>query len=182
VVVDDVGRRESGHRRAFRTRLAATLAAAAVTAVLVGISWSWHPGRHRPDASPRDARMVSIRPLPGCARTDHRSSLRVALAVRNLTGAPLRLVSVDVAHRIAGLRLRGHTVGLRPCAEQERADGPRMRPAEQLVVALDFTVGPDCPPAQAVTARLGFDNGSATFHTDAADVVDLSSVGFDHCR
>ena len=200
--MDELDRLESQRRRALSRRVLATFAAAGIAAVLVGISWSWHPGRHRAPPAPSgpatnsverptpaapahsarpDAGTVFVQPLADCQRTDHRHTLRVAMAVQNLANQTLQLVSIDVVDRVPGLTLSAQTIGVRPCADQPAATARRLRPSEEAVVALQFTVGPECPAKNAVTARLGFLAGGAMLHAETANVVDLSSLRFDQC-
>jgi len=199
--VDEVDQLESRHGPSMAVRVGLTAAAAAVTATLVAVSWSWHPGRHgsaptpagpatnsvdrsagptgqavSPTAAPADAGSVFVQPLPGCLRTDHRHALRIDMAVQNLADQPLQLVSVDIIGRVPGLTLTGQTVGDRPCAAQPRPGGRRIRPTEELVVALDFTLGPTCPRPASVTARLGFLAGGTVLHAETANLVDLAQV------
>jgi len=199
--VDEVDQLESRHRPSLAVRAGLTLAAGAVTATLVAVSWSWHPGRHgsgsvptgpatnsvdrsagpggqaaSPSAAPMDAGSGFVQPLPACVRTDHRHELRIAMALQNLADQPLQLVSVDMIGRVPGLTLTGQTVGGRPCAGQPRSGGRRIGPTEELVVALDFTLGPTCPPPASVTARLGFLAGGTVLHAETANLVDLAQV------
>jgi hypothetical protein len=189
----------------LRTRL--ILAAAGVTAALVAVSWSWHPGRHasaslppgpasntvagaRPPVQPSSPRTparaeagsVFVQPLPDCLRTDRRRSIRIAVAIENLADHPLQLVSVEVIGRIPGLTLTAQTVGGRPCADQARHNGSPIRPSEERVVALEFAVGPTCPPPVPVTARLGFLVGARLLHAETSNLVDLSSLPRLRCR
>jgi len=205
--VEELDRLESRRPRPMPLRTRLILAAAGVTAALVAVSWSWHPGRHasaslppgpgsntaagaRPSvqpSSPRspvhaDAGSVFVQPLPDCLRTDRRRSLRIAMAITNLADRPLQLVSVEVISRVPGLTLTTQTVGRRPCADQARHNGPRIRPTEERVVALEFAVGPTCPGPMPVTARLGFLVGARLLHAETANLVDLSSWRRLGCR
>lgn len=204
--MDEVDRLESQRRRAFPGRAVAVFGAAALVATLVGVSWSWHPGRHRvseppvgpatntvdsqrpsvpasvsPTAPAPEMGTVFVQPLAGCVRTDHRHDLRIAMAVQNLADQPLQLVSVDMIGRIPGLTLRAQTVGARPCGDQLRGGGRRIKPSEEVVVALDFAVGPTCPGPTSVTARLGFLAGTTVLHAETANLIDLASMHFDGC-
>lgn len=104
------------------------------------------------------------------------------MAVRNLADQPLQLVSVAMIGRIPGLTITAQTVGGRPCADRPRPGGRRIRPSEELVLALDFAVGPKCPASAPVTARLGFLAGATLLHADTANLVTLTSLPLDQCR
>jgi hypothetical protein len=137
-----------------------------------------------PPTSRPDHGSVFLEHLARCTHTDGLRYLTVAVGVTNLSDHALRLVSATSLGS-PGLRLDDVRVGTHPCAAAsaviKRPGGTLLGPSHAVVVSLRFAVGPDCPSAAVVAARVTFVGNHGSLHADSSSLADLSGVRFGQC-
>jgi hypothetical protein len=136
--------------------------------------------RSRPDQG-----SVFLEHLGRCTHTDGLRFVTVAVGVTNLSDHALRLVSATSLGGSSGLRLDDVRVGTHACAVTsatiQRPRGTLLGPSHAVVVSLRFAVGPDCPSAAVIAARVTFVGDHGALHADSSSLADLSGLRFAQC-
>jgi hypothetical protein len=180
-------------RAALVVLVAVAVAALAVTALRRGVD---SPDTALPTRSPA----ASVPPPPSLAldqvcrpvRVTGPDALDVSFSLRNNTGAPATLVSVEPRLPLAGLLERGYTIRSGGCpatggtltdSRLERSDPVTVPPIGSVVATLHFALPDECPkpyPVQVVVTELP-EPAAPTVNTPYTLLADLGEVSFPNC-